>query len=269
MSDQKQDPQTATAQTATAQTATAQTATAQTATAQSANAETESRQPGENAPAAERAAVASEQLAAAADDKARITALEAEVERLKDERLRALAEVENVRRRAARDKADAAKYAVSGFARDILAVADNLKRAIGAVDEQARGVDPALDGLIVGVQMTEKELLAVFQRHGITPIEAEGQPFDPHVHDAMYEVPDPSVPAGTVVHVVEPGFMIHDRPLRPARVGVSSGGPKPAPKPPGAAPEGDGAAPDSRASAYDRKPETSGGAAGSTVDETL
>ncbi len=259
MSDQKQDPQTATSQTATSQTATSETGAPQTQ---------------ESAPAAEGAAVAPDQPAAAPgpaaeDAAARIAALEAEVERLKDERLRALAEVENVRRRAARDKTDAAKYAVSGFARDILAVADNLKRALGAVDEQARGVDPALDGLIVGVQMTEKELLAVFQRHGITPIEAEGQPFDPHVHDAMYEVPDPSVPAGTVVHVLEPGFMIHDRPLRPARVGVSSGGPKPAPKPPGAAPESEGAAPDSRASAYERKAETGGGAAGSKVDETL
>ncbi len=251
MSDQKHDPQNATGPNAEQQTATPQTGEQPAAA---------------NEPAEPRGAAAEQP---AADAEARIAALEAEVERLKDERLRALAEVENVRRRAARDKADAAKYAVSGFARDILGVADNLQRAMAAVDEQARGVDPALDGLIVGVQMTEKELLSVFQRHGITPIAAEGQPFDPHVHDAMFEVPDPSVPAGTVVHVVEPGFMIHDRPLRPARVGVSTGGPKPAPKPPGAEAGSEAAASDARAAAYGRQADAGGGGAGSKVDETL
>lgn len=151
---------------------------------------------------------------------------EAEVANLKDQLLRAMAEVENTRRRAARDREDAGRYAVTNFARDMLSAADNLRRALKSVDAGAREEDPALDALMSGVEMTEKGLLASFERYGVKPIPAEGQPFDPNVHEAMYEVPDESVPAGTVVHVVESGYMIHDRPLRPARVGVSRGGPK-------------------------------------------
>ena len=153
----------------------------------------------------------------------RIAALEAEVSRIKDDHLRALAEIENIRRRAARDRADAAKYAVTAFARDVLAVADNLQRALAAVEPSARGADPALDGLIVGVEMTEKELLSVFQRHGIVPIAAQGERFDPNVHDAMFEVPDESVPNGTVVQVVQTGYVIGERTLRAAMVVVSAG----------------------------------------------
>lgn len=160
------------------------------------------------------------------DPAERLAAVEAERDKLREDYLRALAEVENTRRRAARDKADASKYAISGFARDLLSVSDNLRRAVESVDPKDRDGNPAIEALIAGVEMTEKELMTVFERYGVTPIAAQGEPFDPHVHEAMLEIPDETVPHGTVMHVLEPGFMIHDRPLRAARVGVSKGGPK-------------------------------------------
>lgn len=177
-------------------------------------------------PAADEAA----ETGAAAAIADRLAAAEAEIAGLKDKHLRALAETENVRRRAAREREDAGKYAVTGFARDLLAVADNLQRALASVDPAACQTDPALAALVAGVEMTEKALLAAFARHGITPIEAEGHVFDPNVHEAMFELPNDAVPHGTVVQVLERGFRIHDRPLRPARVGVSRGGPKPSPQ---------------------------------------
>ncbi len=155
-----------------------------------------------------------------------LVAVEAERDKLREDYLRALAEVENTRRRAARDKTDAGKYAISGFARDLLSVSDNLRRAVDSVDPADRDGNPAFEALIAGVEMTEKELMTVFERYGVKPIAALGEPFNPHVHEAMLEVPDDTVPHGTVMHVLEPGFMIHDRPLRAARVGVSKGGPK-------------------------------------------
>ncbi len=173
----------------------------------------------------------------------RLAALEAEVARLKNDYLRALAETENVRKRAARERQEASQYAISGFARDLLSVGDNLQRALAAVDPQAKAGDPALQALISGVEMTEKELLSVLERYGVRLIPAEGQPFDPHVHEAMYELPDPSVPQGTVVQVVQPGYTLHDRTLRPARVGIARGGPKPG----AAAPAPDAEAPARRA----------------------
>jgi molecular chaperone GrpE len=157
----------------------------------------------------------------------RLVAVEAEAAKFKDDYLRALAEIENVRRRAARDRQEASQYAISGFARDLLSVADNLRRALASVEADARQRDPALDALMSGVEMTEKELLTVFERYGIKPIAAEGQPFDPHVHEALFEIPNPSVPNGIVLQVVQAGYMLHDRPLRPARVGIAKGGPKP------------------------------------------
>jgi molecular chaperone GrpE len=157
----------------------------------------------------------------------RVAALEANLAEMTEKWKRALAETENVRRIAARDREDAGKYAVTRFARDILSVADNLRRALDSMDKDARQSDPGLDALANGVELTERELLATLARYGITPIAAAAQPFDPHVHEALFEVPDDSVPHHTVVHVVEPGYMIHDRPLRPARVGVSKGGARP------------------------------------------
>src|SRR6266511_443552 len=140
------------------------------------------------------AAAASSSVAEGATDEAvsmveRRVAAEAEVARLKDEYLRALAEAENVRRRAARDRQEASQYAVSSLARDLLSVADNLQRALGSVAEEARSHDPALDALMSGVEMTEKELLAILDRYGVKRIAAEGQVFDPYVHEALYEIP--------------------------------------------------------------------------------
>jgi molecular chaperone GrpE len=151
---------------------------------------------------------------------------EQQVEELNDKLLRALAEAENVRRRAERDKSDAAKYAITNFAREVLGVADNMKRAMASVDSEARKKDPALEQLMVGLEMTEREMLSTFERFGIKPIEAMGEKFDHNLHEAMFELDDTSKPAGTVMQVVEAGYVLNDRLLRPAKVGVSKGGPK-------------------------------------------
>ena len=151
---------------------------------------------------------------------------EQQVEDLNDKLLRALAEAENVRRRAKRDKSDAAKYAITNFAREVLGVADNMKRAMASVDSEARKKDPALEQLMVGLEMTEREMLSTFERFGIKPIEAMGEKFDHNLREAMFELDDTSKPAGTVVQVVETGYVLKDRLLRPAKVGVSKGGAK-------------------------------------------
>lgn len=152
--------------------------------------------------------------------------LAAEVQDLKDKLLRAMAEAENTRRIAAREKADAAKYAVTNFARDILRVADNLGFAMMSVSEDARKADKNLDNLYVGIDMTMKELLSVFEGNGIKPVPAEGQPFDHNIHEAVQQVENPDVAAGTVMQVLRRGFVLQDRLLRPAQVIVSIGGPK-------------------------------------------
>jgi len=157
----------------------------------------------------------------------RLAAAEADVEKLKGDYLRALADIENTRRRAARDREDASRYGISKFASDLLSVADNMRRALDSVDPTARSENPALESLLNGVEMTENELLSVFERHGVTKIDAQGALFDPHVHEAMFEMPNEEVPSGTVVHVLREGYRIADRVLRPAQVGVSRGGPKP------------------------------------------
>ncbi|PZQ13020.1 MAG: nucleotide exchange factor GrpE [Ancylobacter novellus] len=164
----------------------------------------------------------------------RAAELEAAVADLRDRLLRAHAEMENLRRRTEREVQDAKRYAVSGFARDLLGVADNLRRAIDAaspdksedesVDDDA---DPALSAFLQGVELTERELLKALEKNGVTKIDPKGQIFDPHRHEAVFEAPDPSVPAGTVVQVMQEGYMIGDRILRPAMVGVARGGPKP------------------------------------------
>lgn len=156
--------------------------------------------------------------------------LEAEKAELKDKLLRVLAEMENLRRRTERELADARAYAVTGFARDMLNVVDNLTRALDAVPAEARAQGEAtLKGLIEGVELTSRDLLKSLERHGVKPIEAEGQRFDPNLHQAMFEVPDPQKPNGTVVTVVQGGFVIGERVLRPALVGVSKGAAKVAP----------------------------------------
>ncbi|NQU62595.1 MAG: nucleotide exchange factor GrpE [Rhodospirillales bacterium] len=152
--------------------------------------------------------------------------LEEQVAELNDKLLRALAEAENVRRRAERDREDASKYAITNFARDMLAVADNTRRAMDSVDADQRKNDAALEQLMVGLELVERELLATFERFNIKTIEAIGEKFDHNLHEAMFEMEDPSKPAGTVVQEMERGYVLHDRLLRPAKVGISKGGPK-------------------------------------------
>jgi molecular chaperone GrpE len=151
---------------------------------------------------------------------------------LKDRLLRSLAEMENLRRRTEKQVADERVYGIASFARDMLAVADNMRRALDAVTPELRETaDPAVKALIEGVELTERELLKVLEKHGVKKLEPLGGKFDPNLHQAMYEVPDPSVPAGTVVQVVQAGYTIGDRVLRPALVAVSKGGAKAAAAP--------------------------------------
>jgi molecular chaperone GrpE len=154
-------------------------------------------------------------------------ALEAQVAELKDKYLRAHAEMENTRRRAEKDVADARNYSIAGFARDMLAVADNLGRALAAVDPAAReAADNTLKTLLEGVELTNRELTKTLEKHGVRLLDPIDQKFDPNFHQAMFEIPDDTVPAGTVKQVVQPGYAIGDRVLRPAMVGVAKGGPK-------------------------------------------
>ncbi|WP_114393390.1 nucleotide exchange factor GrpE [Oleisolibacter albus] len=154
----------------------------------------------------------------------RTAALEAEVATLKDQLLRALAETENVRRRSEREREDTAKYAVSKFAKDLLAVADNLRRAIEAVPAETREQDQAVNSLLTGVEATERQLAAAFERAGIARMEVLEKPADPNFHQIMMEVEGTGKAAGTVVQVLQSGYTIHGRLLREAIVGVAKGG---------------------------------------------
>jgi molecular chaperone GrpE len=146
---------------------------------------------------------------------------------LRDRLLRALAEMENLRKRTEREVVDARLYGVTTFARDILTVADNMHRALNALDVELRAqADAGMKALLDGVELTERELLNVLEKHGVKKLEPIGQKFDPHRHQAMYEVPDASVPAGHVVQVVQAGYLIGERVLRPALVAIAKGGPK-------------------------------------------
>ena len=156
---------------------------------------------------------------------AEVEQLQAEKADLQDKLLRALAEAQNVRRRAQQDVERERKFGIERFAKDILSVADNLGRALSALPEDADAIDPALRNVIVGVQATERELQSVLERHGITRIEALDRPFNAEFHQAMMEVQDPTVPAGTVVQELAPGYLIAGRLLRAAMVAVSKGGP--------------------------------------------
>jgi molecular chaperone GrpE len=149
----------------------------------------------------------------------------------KDQLLRTLAEMENLRRRTEREVRDMRQYGIASFARDVLAVADNMDRALQALDAELReAADPGVKALLDGVELTERELLKVLDKHGVKKFEPQkGDRFDPNLHQAMYEVPDPSQPAGTVAQVVQAGYMIGERMLRPALVGVAKGGAKLAP----------------------------------------
>lgn len=160
-----------------------------------------------------------------------IEALNADNAQLKDRVLRTLAEMENLRRRTEREVADAKIYGVTGFARDMLSVVDNLTRAIEHVPAEARATaDPQVNSLIEGLELTARDLEAALGRHGVKKLDPKGQRFDPNFHQAIFEAPDETVPVGTVSQVVQSGWTIGDRVLRPAMVGVSKGGPKSAPK---------------------------------------
>jgi molecular chaperone GrpE len=167
-----------------------------------------------------------------------LVALSAEAADLKDRLLRAQAEMENMRKRMEREKEDIAKYAVTRLARDIVGVGDNFQRAIDAVPPAAAEQDPALKSFLDGVTMTERELLNVLERHGIKRTQPVGEPFNPHLHQAVMEIARTDVPAGTIVQIFQPGFTIEDRVLRPAMVAVAKGGPKPVASP-GPAPQAD------------------------------
>jgi molecular chaperone GrpE len=149
---------------------------------------------------------------------------------LRDRLLRTLAEMENLRKRTDREVTDARLYGVASFARDIVGVADNMRRALDAVSPELRdSAEAGVKALIDGVELTERELIKALEKNGVRQFSPRGEKFDPNVHQAMFEVPNASVPAGSVVEVVQPGYMIGERVLRPAMVSVSKGGPKSAP----------------------------------------
>ncbi|MDQ4059528.1 MAG: nucleotide exchange factor GrpE, partial [Pseudomonadota bacterium] len=153
--------------------------------------------------------------------------LQAENAELRDRSLRVLAEMENLRRRTEREVKDASQYAIAAFARDMLTVGDNLRRALDALGPTVReGADQAFTTLLDGVELTEREMLKAFEKHGVRRLSPQGERFDPNLHQAMFEVPDPSVPSGTVVQVMQDGYVIGDRVLRPALVGIAKGGPR-------------------------------------------
>jgi molecular chaperone GrpE len=156
-----------------------------------------------------------------------VAALKQENADLKDRVLRALAEAENIRRRAEREVSEAKLYGAANFAREMLTFADNLRRAIESVPQDVRSdLTPSLSALLEGVELTEKDFLSRLGRFGVKPIEALGARFDPNQHEALFEIPDETKIAGTVAQVVEQGYLINDRVLRPAKVGVARGGPK-------------------------------------------
>jgi len=154
----------------------------------------------------------------------RLLTAEAEAADFKDKALRAMAEVENIRRRAQREREDAVKYAATNVARDLLSTADNLRRALASVNE-AQIADESTRSLLTGVAATERELLADFAKNGIKRVDPKGERFDHNFHQAIFEVENTGKPAGTVVEVLQPGYVLHDRLLRPAMVGVAKGGP--------------------------------------------
>ncbi|MFY9628389.1 MAG: nucleotide exchange factor GrpE [Methylocystis sp.] len=165
--------------------------------------------------------------APAADLESELDALRVENAAVKDRLLRALAEMENLRRRTEREVADAKTYGVTNLAREAIALADNLRRAIDSFPAEARAaMDPHVSALLEGVELTERDFLSRLSRFGVKKIEAQGSRFDPNQHEALYEIPDETQPAGTVAQVMETGYLIGERVLRPAKVGVTRGGPK-------------------------------------------
>ena len=152
--------------------------------------------------------------------------LEAKLAEMKDQALRAMAETENIRKRTEREIADTRKYAVMGFAKDLINVSDNLRRAIESVSEEEKQGNDVLINLFTGIEATERELLKAFAQKGIKKLEPLEEKFDPNFHEVMFEAPSTEHPEGIIIQIIEPGYTINDRLLRPARVGVSKGAPE-------------------------------------------
>lgn len=164
-----------------------------------------------------------------AEGASRIAALEAEITELNDRVLRLAAEVENTRRRGERERADASRYAIASFARDLLTVADTFERALEIAPAEGAATNAeAVSSFVTGVKMTERSLAAALERHGVKRIDPKGEKFDPNLHQAVAQAPAPGVPAGFVAETAQPGFIIGDRVLRAAMVVVSTGGEAPA-----------------------------------------
>lgn len=180
--------------------------------------------PAENAPQGEAPLIIDD---AAAADQARIQALEADLAKHRDQLLRTLAEAENTRRRAQREIEENNKYAVANFAREVLAVADNLRRALETITAETRRADEKIERFAAGVELTEREFLAVLERFAVKRVDPMGQPFDHNLHQAIMQVDRPDLAPGTVVQVMQSGFTLHGRLLRPAMVAVAKGGPAP------------------------------------------
>jgi molecular chaperone GrpE len=157
------------------------------------------------------------------DHSARIAELEMALAAEKERGLRALAEAENTRRRAIKDREDAGKFAISRFARDLLDVLDNFSRAMDAVPEDLKEVDERINAVVSGVESVQNDMLKIFSTHGIQKIEPLDEKFDANFHEVMFEVPGSGKPEGIIVQVIEPGYVISERLLRPARVGVAKG----------------------------------------------
>jgi molecular chaperone GrpE len=178
------------------------------------------------APANDTAPIEPEQAASTEPtDANKIAKLEADLAEARDRMLRAMAETENVRRRLEREREDTARYAISRFAGDMLQVADNLRRALDAVPPAAVEKDEFLAKLVDGVGATEKNLLSTLEKNGVKKLDPAGQKFDPNFHEVLFEIDAPDQPVGTVVQVLEAGYTIGDRLLRPARVAAAKGGP--------------------------------------------
>lgn len=177
--------------------------------------ETENPAPQDSAPAAEGPSPFEQALL-------QISELQQQLAAVKDQGLRALAEADNVRKRALKDREDATKYAISNFARDLLDYTDNFKRAIDSIPEDLKSTgDDRITNLLTGLEAMQRQLLQTFEKNGIKKIEPRDEPFNPHFHEVMFEIPGTGKPAGTIIQLVDAGYVLHDRLLRPARVGVA------------------------------------------------
>ncbi len=155
------------------------------------------------------------------DNQDAIQLLQEQLDKTKEQMIRALAEAENTRKRAAKDKEDATRFAISRFSKSLLPVADNLKRALDSIAPELLEEHETMKNLVDGIQATERELLRSFESNGIEKVEPLDQPFDPNFHEVMFEAPIPEKEGGTVIQIIEPGYILHGRLLRPARVGVA------------------------------------------------